>query len=230
MAVFLATRKRGMRDCPFCRAPTPKEEQVLAMIRKRVAAGDPMATWYLGTQHEHGEFGLDKDMTRAVELYERAADLGVSAAHFHLGVMYMMGTEVEEDMDKAFRHYEAAAMSGDVDARFNLGCLEKNAGNNDLALQHFLISAKLGCDDSLSNVKKMYVDGNATKADYAAALRGHQKAVEEMSSPDRAEAKALGFAKIQLVYLSRTRQSVPPGRCDLELVDCILLPCGMLLI
>mmetsp|Transcript_36016 Transcript_36016/g.80965 ORF Transcript_36016/g.80965 Transcript_36016/m.80965 type:complete len:200 (-) Transcript_36016:42-641(-) len=186
----LATRKRGMRDCPFCRAPTPKEEQVLAMIRKRVAAGDPMATWYLGAQHEHGEFGLDKDVSGAVELHERAADLGVSAAHFNIGVMYMMGTEVEEDMDKAFRHYETAAMYGHVDARHNLGCEEYYAGNYELALQHFLVSAKLGDDHSLAMVKKKFMGGLATKADYASALRGYQNAIEEMSSPDRDEAKA----------------------------------------
>mmetsp|Transcript_34344 Transcript_34344/g.77189 ORF Transcript_34344/g.77189 Transcript_34344/m.77189 type:complete len:217 (-) Transcript_34344:252-902(-) len=190
----------GMLDRPFCRTLLQKtDSEALAMIRKWVDAGNPMAIYNLGNLYEYGRHGLEKNVTRAVELYERAADLGVSAAHFNLGVMYMMGTEVEEDMDKAFRHYEAAAMSGDVDARFNLGCLEKNAGNNDLALQHFLISAKLGCDGSLSNVKRLLMAGLATKADYAAALRGHQKAVEEMSSPNRAEAKALGFAKIQLV-------------------------------
>ena len=33
--------------------------------------------------------------------------------------------------------------------------------------------------------------GLATKDDYAEALRGYQNAVEEMSSPDRAEAKSL---------------------------------------
>ncbi|EJK47335.1 hypothetical protein THAOC_33951 [Thalassiosira oceanica] len=193
----LAAFKRGMDDCPFCRAPTPKKEQVLAMIQKRVAAGDPMAICNFGTKYHIGEYGLEKDVTRAVELYERAAELGVSAAHFNLGVMYMMGTEVEEDMAKVIRHFEAAAMCGHVPARFNLGCIERNAGNNDLALQHLLISAKLGLDDSLNKVKRLFIDGLATKADYAEALRGYQSAIEEMSSPDRAEAKALGFEQIQ---------------------------------
>ena len=36
------------------------------------------------------------------------------------------------------------------------------------------------------------MNGLATKADYAAALRGYQNAVDEMESPDRVEAKALG--------------------------------------
>ncbi|EJK71235.1 hypothetical protein THAOC_07346, partial [Thalassiosira oceanica] len=176
----LAARKRGMRDCPFCRAPPPKKSQLLAMIRKRVAAGDPEALYFLGSQHVYGLYGLAKDVTRAIELYERAAELGVKEAHHNLGVSYANGIEVEKDMAKAFRHFEEAAMSGHVRARYNLGCREYNAGNYDLALQHWMISAKLGDDDSLNNVKGLFMNGLATKDDYASALRGHQSAIEEI--------------------------------------------------
>ena len=44
------------------------------------------------------------------------------------------------------------------------------------------------------------MNGLATKADYAAALRGYQNAVEEMSSPDRDEAKVLGLEMIQRMH------------------------------
>ena len=81
-------------------------------------------------------------------------------------------------------------MCGDVDARYNLGNAEHRAGNYDFALQHWMIAAKLGYEISLNNVKSFFMNGLATKADYAAALRGYQNAVEEMSSPDRDEAKA----------------------------------------
>ena len=77
----ILTRKRGMRDCPFCRTPRPDESQFLAMVRKRVDKGDQMAIWFLGVQYSCGHCGLEKDMTRAVELYERAAELGVKEAH-----------------------------------------------------------------------------------------------------------------------------------------------------
>ena len=73
-----------MIDCPFCRTPAPERSQNLAMIRKRVDAGDPTAIYSLGTKYEHGEYGLKKDVTRAVELYERAAEVGVKEAHHNL--------------------------------------------------------------------------------------------------------------------------------------------------
>ena len=166
------------------------------MIQKRVDAGDPVAICCLGTKYDCGEYGLEEDVTRATELYERAAELGGKEAHFNLGVMFEAGTEVEKDTAEAFRHYEAAAMCGQVNARYNLGCMEGMAENYDLALQHFLISAMLGHKGSLDNVKVFFMNGHATKADYAAALRGYQNAVEEMSSPDRAEAKSLGHDEI----------------------------------
>ena len=187
-----AAEKRGMEDCPFCRTPTPKKSQTLAMIQKRVDAGDPVAIWNLGSQYDSGQYGLEKDVTRAVELYERAAELGVKDAHYNLGVLYSEGEEVAKDMDKAIRHYEVSAMCGHVLARYNLGCIEGKAENYDLSLQHFSISAKLGDQESLNMVKTFFMNGLATKADYAAALCGYQSAIEEMSSPERDEAK-VGF-------------------------------------
>jgi len=90
----LAAVKRGMRDCPFCRASVPGESQALVMIRKRVAAGDPLAIYTLGDKYYFGRYGLEKDATRAVELYERAAELGPKGAHYNLGVVYDEGEDV----------------------------------------------------------------------------------------------------------------------------------------
>ena len=188
----LAAIKRDMLDCQYCRGPPAKNSQLLAMVQKRVEAGDPEAIWNLGSQYCFGNFGLKKDVVRAVELYERAAELGVKDAHYNLGVLYSEGEEVAKDMDKAIRHYEVSAMCGHVLARYNLGCIEGKAENYDLSLQHFSISAKLGDQESLNMVKTFFMNGLATKADYAAALCGYQSAIEEMSSPERDEAK-VGF-------------------------------------
>ena len=56
-----------------------------------------------------------------------------------------------------------------------------------------MISAKLGHENSLNNIKDMFKEGHATKAQYATALRGYGDAVEEMKSHQREEAKRLGL-------------------------------------
>ena len=188
---ILAAQKSGMTDCAFCRAPMPETSQVLAMVQRRVDAGDPVAIYFLGGKYLDGDDGLEKDVTKAIELLERAAELGVQDAHYSLGYLYDEGTYVEEDTAKAMLRWEAAAVKGEVMARCNLGLVEYEAGNYDLALQHWMIAAKLGRQDSLDKVMNMFMDGLATKVDYAEALRGYQCAVEEMRSTDREEALAL---------------------------------------
>ena len=114
---ILASLKRGMVDCPFCRAPTPNESQTLTMICNRVDAGDPKAIYFLGDRYDHGHYGLlEKDAMKSVKLYERAAELGVIDAHYNLGCLNRDGTVVDQDTSKAIRHFEAAAMCGNVSA------------------------------------------------------------------------------------------------------------------
>ena len=64
-------------------------------------------------------------------------------------------------------------------------------GNHQLAIRHWMISTKMGCEKSLYKIKDMFMKGLATKAQYAGALRGYQDAVEETKSPHREVARAL---------------------------------------
>ena len=55
----------------------------------------------------------------------------------------------------------------------------------DRAGKHFIIAAKLGLDVSLNYVKKLHKDGDVSKEDFAAALRGYQAAIAATKSPQR---------------------------------------------
>ena len=191
---ILAAEQRGMYDsCPFCRTLLPDDDaSQLVMIRKRVEKGDAGAIAGLGDAYYHGFLGLVKDVPRAIELYTEAAELGLAAVHHSLGVVYYFGEGVKEDKPRGVRHWQQAAVKGDALSRYNLGCVEKYNGNYELAVQHLMISAKMGYEKSLNNIKKMFKEGHATKAQYAQALIGYRDAVEEMKSPQREEAKRLG--------------------------------------
>jgi len=193
---ILSCRKCGISSCPFCRTDVPtKESQVLAMVQKRVAVADPVAICFLGAHHEWGSYGLEKDTRRTEELCQRAAQLGVKEAHFILGNLHR--GDDDGVGEKSLQHYEEAAMCGHVLSRFNLGVLEYNDGRRHLALQHFLISAKLGHTASLDTIKQRFLpEGIATEADYAGALQGYEAAVKEMSSPSRDDARVMGIEKI----------------------------------
>ncbi|EJK59052.1 hypothetical protein THAOC_20775 [Thalassiosira oceanica] len=172
----------------------PKDDaDTLAMVQARVAKKDPEAINDLGLDYCYGTHGLQKDASKAFELWTEAAELGSIDALFHLGVAYYNGEGVQQDMAKAAEFYTKAAMQGHVQARHNLGIVEKRKGNIIRSVRHWMISAKMGHKDSVD--KRMFmVGGFATKAQYAEALKGYQDAVEEMKSPDRDEAaKLLGY-------------------------------------
>ena len=82
-------------------------------------------------------------------------------------------------------------MNGDVESRTNLGISEYEKGNDQLALKHLMISAKLGFKYSLDAIKVMFMDGHATKGQYTEALKLYQNAVEETKSHQREEAKQM---------------------------------------
>ena len=191
---ILAAQRRGIDDsCPFCRTPHPADDvSSLAMIQDRVDKRDAAAINHLGSKNYFGELGLAKDLPRAIELWTEAAELGSLSAQFSLGLGYYTGQGVEEDKPRGFRHWQEAAMKGHVESRHNLGVAEIREGDCELAVQHLMISAKMGYEDSLNDIKAMFMKGQASKAQYAEALRGYQDAVEEMKSHHREEAKRLG--------------------------------------
>ena len=47
----------------------------------------------------------------------------------------------------------------------------------------------MGDKESLDNIKDMLVQGDATKQQYAEALKGYQDSVQETKSPERDNAK-----------------------------------------
>ena len=163
------------------------------MIRKRADKGDAEAITHLGDQYFYGRLGLAKDVPRAIELWTEAAQLGSLNAHFHLGMVYYNGDGDAEDKSRGIRHFQEAAMKGQTDSRHMLGFAEFQGGNYEVALQHWMISAKMGDQDSLNAIKKIFKEGHATQAQYAKALIGYSDAVEEMKSPQREEAKRRGF-------------------------------------
>ncbi|EJK45898.1 hypothetical protein THAOC_35464 [Thalassiosira oceanica] len=192
---ILAARLRGMNDrCPFCRTPHPDDDaSILAMVQKRVSKGDSRAIAYLGDSYYYGSLGLKKDLPRAIELWTEAVELGSLEAHHQLGVVYCNGIGIEKDQPRGIRLWQKAAKNGDVVSRHELGIVEYNNENDELAVQHFMISAKMGDQKSLNDIKDMFKEGLATKAQYAEALLGYRDAVEETKSRQREVAKRLGL-------------------------------------
>ena len=178
--------------CPFCRVPTPEsDEEIIQSIEKRVEMDAAEAIYNLGCCYNDGIYGVPQNYDKALYLWHRAGELGCASAYNNIGNAY--GRGAARDMKKTMHYFELAAIGGCTEARYNLGLLEQRAGNMSIALKHYMIAA--GYDESLKEIREFYINGHATKDDYAKALRAHQKYVDGIKSDQRDKAAAFNREK-----------------------------------
>ena len=174
--------------CPFCRTPAPKtDEEAIEFELKLIEKDDAHAIHNQGSRYADGEHGYPQDFSKALELWHRAGELGHAESYHNIACLY----KLERDMTKARHYWEKAALSGDAMARYNLGIMEEKAGNTYRALKHHMIATKDGYLESLERIKTLYSNGDATKDDYAKALRARQAYLDEIRSDQRDEAAAV---------------------------------------
>jgi len=82
--------------------------------------GSAEAQYRLGWLFENG-LGTQKNFTRAVKWYARAAAQGHASAQYNLGVMYTDGRGVMRDETTAASYFRMAARQGHAKAAYNLG-------------------------------------------------------------------------------------------------------------
>ena len=142
---------------------------------------------------------MPKDLGKAAELYQKAADQGNADAQVNLGWLYQMGEGVPKDLRKAAELYQKAADQGNARAQFNLGWLYENGWGvpKDLEKQHSFIKkrpTKEQCDWKLnnypaaanqeyaptqSNLGLLYQNGEGVTKDLAKAVELYQKAADQ---------------------------------------------------
>ena len=172
--------------CPFCRTPMPTTVEDIKRLKKRMEVGDTLAFFSMGNYYDRGECGLPQNSAKAIEFWRKAGKHGYN----NIGQAYDYGEGVERDEKMASHYYKLAAMEGIVIARHNLGATEKNAGNYDRALKHYMIAVRGGDTDSVKAIQRMYKDGHVAKDDYANALQSHQAYLNEIKSDQRDKAAA----------------------------------------
>jgi TPR repeat protein len=149
---------------------------------KRVEANDAACIFLLANYYHNGRNGFQEDHVKAIELYARAADLGFSEAHSHLGHMYYDGG----DLKKAKLHLEAAAMVGHEVARCNLGSMELESGNMERAIKHWTIAASAGEYKAMHNLQGLCIEkGWISGESIGSILIAYNNSCAEMRSEAR---------------------------------------------
>jgi TPR repeat protein len=111
-----------------------------------------------------------KDYKEAIHWYQRAANLGLAEAQYHLGRMHDKGFGTKQDFDESIKWYRKAAEQGNADGQFNLGYAYANgegvAKNLTESAKWFGKAAEHGDADAQYNLGWLYDKGkNFTEAE-----------------------------------------------------------------
>ena len=195
-------------SCAFCRMTVLESDtDWMECMMKRIDKDDSFAMLHLANMYLTGENNLPKNEAKAVELLQRAADVGSAEAMGMLGVLLVYGKAgLAPDEERGKKLIYDALKRGDVCSRHNVGLV---CGDNDyhaVAMEHLKLSAAAGFAPSMEVLWNYFTLGHLSKAELEESLRAHQNACEEMSSEERRrvtayeEAKAGNDKLLELIY------------------------------
>jgi len=154
-------------------------------------------------QYQYGCFGDQTNLSKVIELCQKASDQGVAEARaalqpdsksykliaqyaeqhrdktmmFHLGYMHNAGKYVPCDVDKAVVWYRKAADLGCDSSANSLGCIYYNRGDHKLAFQCFEKAARGWNTYARCNLGEMYQEGEGTTKDLRRAEQCYREAI-----------------------------------------------------
>lgn len=195
--VFSLLCAGAMSSVAFAEEPVMDAEQSKAMFEATLKAaekGNVEAMFQTAIDYDFG-YGVEHDVKKAVQWYEKAAAENFADAMFSLGTIYEDGQTGAVDLPKAVEWYKKAAALGHVDAMFNLAIIyetgEFGERNYSEAFKLFLAAAEKGDVESMNAVERYYREGLGTTRDLKAADEWAAKAkAADKQTPDTAPSEA----------------------------------------
>ena len=124
-------------------------------------------------------------MKKAVELWQKAADLGNTSAMCNLALMYKNGDYVDKNMKKAVELWQKAADLGDMNAINNLALMYKNGDGVDKDMKKVMElcqkAADLGNPNAIKLIeKKRKIEDTSSESNKS---KKHKSNIEEPIGP-----------------------------------------------
>ena len=143
---------------------------------------EAIALYQKAKKYEKGK-GVDKNLTLALELYQKAAEMGLDSAQNKLGDCYDDGVGVFQDKEKAFYWYHKAAEQGHALAQANLSsCYSLGKGvaiDEKMALEWCQKAAAQGNTKGMMQLAVCYYTGSAVPQDYQKAKELVEQVLEK---------------------------------------------------
>lgn len=131
----------------------------------------------LGADYYNGK-SVPKNLQKAVEYFQPAANLGNAVAQWYLAFCYENGFGIAKDLNQAFHYYQLSAKQGNISAHNNLGrCYRAGYGTKvdlSLAFHYYQLAAKEGDEYGQHNLGNCYENGFGTEKNLILAFHYYQ--------------------------------------------------------
>lgn len=173
--------------CAFCRASKLiEDEDVIRSYKEKARNGDAVAAHNLATFYTHGNYGVEINEAKALELLQYAANLGNRDSMVRLAIVYHFGELGEnESINKAKEYANEAINKGKVSAHTLLAVFQLGEGHIELATRHWCLAAEAGEVESMKLLWDQFYRGELSKDQLERTLRRHKETLDEMNSEDR---------------------------------------------
>lgn len=157
-------------------APAPANALDIKTLEKRAGEGNADAMYLLARRYQQGR-ETDRDMDKALALYNRAAEKGHAEALYTLALMYKKGNWVKKDNKIAQSLFFAAAKKGHAKAQFKMGWRQIRPGGDLAKARHwFNQAADQGLVEGQYYLARMLEYGQGGAEDPALAKTWYEKA------------------------------------------------------
>ena len=167
----------GLRNTPV------NYDKAIKWLSKAVKAGNASAMCDMGYCYAYG-YGVQKNIQRAWELFQKAANKGYSLAYVIIGNYYFIGSEnVEQNDREAAENWLTAARMGDVIGLYKLGlCYKYGIGveqNDKEAVKWLTKSAKKDYGKAQYELGNYYLFAGDYKTAYKWLSKSKKNGVSE---------------------------------------------------
>ena len=138
------------------------------LLKKAAESGCAQAAHRIAVMYDQGQCYVDPDLDKAVQWYQRAADLGYAESQFQLAGIMMMQDSKYFNESRAVKYLTAAADGGQVEAQHQLG-MAYAFGSNGLrrsvpkARKYLEASCKGGYDQAMVDYANLLIDLQSLK-------------------------------------------------------------------
>ncbi len=160
---------------------TISAQEAINMLTRAADGGDAEAMMGLASFYEQG-LGVPRDLTKAMEWFEKAAAKNFPAAYYQLGLAYEAGKGGQADREKALANFQKAADLKVAEAPYKLASLAMASTpakpDEKKALDHLKAGGVTGAK-ALETIGTFFENGVGVTPNYTTAFNWYKKAAEE---------------------------------------------------